>query len=79
MSTIDSFLNDNAKNPAGGSAAAGAAKKPSEVDAFLSDAPSQARGFTGVARDLAAWGVKTTKVRGGNAEGDKRGRRVVTW
>ena len=32
-----------------------------------------------VAATLAAWGAQTTKVRGGTAEGDKRGRRVVTW
>lgn len=32
-----------------------------------------------VAATLAAWGAKTSKVRGGSAEGDKRGRRVVTW
>lgn len=32
-----------------------------------------------VAATLAAWGAKTSKVRGGSAEGEKRGRRVVTW
>lgn len=32
-----------------------------------------------VAATLAAWGVKTNKVRGGKPDSEKRGRRVVTW
>lgn len=32
-----------------------------------------------VAATLAAWGVKTNKVRGGTPPGERRARRVVTW
>ena len=32
-----------------------------------------------VAVTLAAWGVKTDKVRGGAPAGERKGRRVVTW
>lgn len=32
-----------------------------------------------VAATLAAWGAKTNRVRARSADGDKRGRRVVTW
>lgn len=32
-----------------------------------------------VAATLAAWGVKTDKVRGGNPVGERKARRVVTW
>ena len=60
MSEIDRLLDgapeynpDAAKKPK-----AMAAAPRSESDELLKDAPSQARGFTGVARDLAAWGVK---------------------
>lgn len=61
MSEIDRLLDgapeynpDAAKKPK-----AMAAAPRSESDELLKDAPSQARGFTGVARDLAAWGVKS--------------------
>ena len=59
MSQIDDFLNDSSPAaPVTNSAAAPAKKATSEVDDFLSDAPSQARGITGMARDMAAWGLK---------------------
>ena len=59
MSQIDDFLNDS--NPNAASATKQAAptnQASSEVNDFLSDAPTQGRGITGIARDLAAWGVK---------------------